>query len=92
MRGRAQPVQQPLWATPVPDTSRHRVLQRLATLLDLSGAVQRADAAFAPIGRPAIPVEQMLEAMLIGYLFGIPSDRQLVEVCAGGESAARHHH
>jgi len=89
MRGRAKPMQQPLWATPVPDTSRHRLLQRLATLLDLSGAVQRADGAFASTGRPSIPVEQMLKAMLIGYLFGIPSDRQLVEVCADS-LACRH--
>lgn len=82
MRGTVKPVQQPLWATPVPDTSRHRLLQRIAQLLDLSEAVRVAEGHFSPVGRPSIPVEQMLKAMLIGYLLGITSDRELVEVIA----------
>lgn len=82
MRGRAKPVQQPLWGTPVPDTSRRRLLQRLAGVLDLSEAVRLAEPYFAAGGRPSLPVEQMLKAMLVGYLLGVASDRQLVEVCA----------
>jgi transposase len=66
----------------VPNTSRHRLLQRIAQLLDLSEAVRVAEGRFAAIGRPSIPVEQMLKAMLLGYLFGICSDRRLVEECA----------
>jgi transposase len=82
MRGKTRPVQQPLWATPVPNTSRHRLLQQIKQLLDLSAAVQRAEPYFSGTGRPSIPVEQMLKAMLLGCLFGIAADRQLVEVCA----------
>ena len=82
MRGKVKPVQQPLWATPVPDTSRHRLLQRIGALLDLSEAVRLAEPYFADRGRPSVPVEQMIKAMLVGCLLGITTDRQLVEVCA----------
>jgi transposase len=82
MRGKAKPVQAPLWAAPVPDTSRHRLLRQISQLLDLAPAVRRAEPYFSATGRPSIPVEQMLKAMLLGCLFGIASDRQLVEACA----------
>ena len=82
MRGKVKPVQEPLWAPAVPDTGKHRLLQRIAQLLDLSEAVRVAEGRFSAIGRPSIPVEQMLQAMLLGYLFGICSDRRLVEECA----------
>jgi transposase len=82
MRGQTKPVQDQLWGPRVPDTSRHRLLQRIAFLLDLTEAVRFAENRFSAIGRPSIPVEQMLKAMLIGYLFGISSDRRLVEECA----------
>lgn len=33
---------------------------------------------YSPLGRPSIPPEQLLKAMLIGYLFGISSERRLM--------------
>ena len=33
---------------------------------------------YSPLGRPSIPPEQLLKAMLIGYLFGITSERRLM--------------
>ncbi len=37
------------------------------------------DAAYAKIGRPGIPPEQLLKAMLLRALFSIPSERRLME-------------
>lgn len=67
---------------PVPDTARRRLLLALEPLLDFGAARAAAAPFFAPRGRPAIPVERMLKAMLIGCLFGLTSDRRLAEECA----------
>lgn len=67
---------------PVPDTSKRRFLLALDPLLDFRAARDAAAPFFAAGGRPAIPVERMLKAMLIGVLFGIGSDRRLAEECA----------
>jgi transposase len=66
----------------VPDTAKRRLLLALEPLLDFSAARTAAAPYFADRGRPAIPVERMLKAMLIGCLFGISSDRRLAEECA----------
>lgn len=78
------PRQDPLFVvpSPVPDTARRRLLLALEPLLDFSAARAAAAPFFAERGRPAIPVERMLKAMLIGCLFGITSDRRLAEECA----------
>ena len=68
--------------SPVPDTAKRRLLLALEPLLDFSAARAAAAPFFADRGRPAIPVERMLKAMLIGCLFGINSDRRLAEECA----------
>jgi transposase len=68
--------------SPVPDTAKRRLLVALEPLLDFSAARAAAAPFFAAGGRPAIPVERMLKAMLIGCLFGISSDRRLAEECA----------
>lgn len=66
----------------VPDTAKRRLLLALEPLLDFTAARQAAAPFFAATGRPAIPVERMLKAMLVGCLFGIPSDRPLADECA----------
>ncbi|MFZ2641600.1 MAG: IS1182 family transposase [Verrucomicrobiia bacterium] len=78
------PRQDPLFVvpSPVPDTAKRRLLLALEPLLDFSAARAAAAPFFAERGRPAIPVERMLKAMLIGCLFGISSDRRLAEECA----------
>lgn len=68
--------------SPVPDTARRRLLLALEPLLEFTAARAAAAPFFAERGRPAIPVERMLKAMLIGCLFGISSDRRLAEECA----------
>jgi transposase len=67
---------------PVPDTAKRRLLVALEPLLDFTAARAAAVPFFAERGRPAIPVERMLKAMLIGCLFGLSSDRRLAEECA----------
>jgi transposase len=68
--------------SPVPDTAKRRLLLALEPLLDFRAARAAASPFFAERGRPAIPVERMLKAMLIGCLFGITSDRRLADECA----------
>ena len=68
--------------SPVPDTAKRRLLLALEPLLAFTAARAVAEPFFADRGRPAIPVERMLKAMLIGCLFGITSDRRLAEECA----------
>lgn len=68
--------------SPVPDTAKRRLLVALEPLLDFRAARAAAAPFFAERGRPAIPVERMLKAMLIGCLFDIKSDRRLAEECA----------
>ena len=45
-------------------------------LVDLSPAFERL---YAPIGRPSIPQEKLLRALLLQALFSIRSERQLME-------------
>ena len=74
--------------SPVPDTAKRRLLLALEPLLDFTAARAAAQPFFAANGRPAIPVERMLKAMLIGCLFGIPSDRRLAEECADSRACS----
>lgn len=34
---------------------------------------------YSDIGRPSIPPEQLVKAILVGYLFGVPSERRLMQ-------------
>jgi transposase len=47
-----------------------------ATLTDLSGVFARL---YAPLGRPSIPPEQLLRALLLQAFYSIRSERQLME-------------
>jgi len=66
----------------VPDSGKRELLRRLRQLIDWAGVREKARPFFARIGRPSIDPAVMVKMMLVGYLFGIPSDRRLVEECA----------
>lgn len=55
-----------------------RVIRRIAddVLRSMSGAF---DAAYAPMGRPSIPPERLMRALLLQAFYSIRSERQLVE-------------
>jgi len=55
-----------------------RVIRRIAdeVLVGMSGAF---DTAYAPLGRPSIPPERLLRALLLQAFYTIRSERQLVE-------------
>ena len=62
----------------VPQTHPLRVIRRIAddVLADMSGVF---DAAYAPLGRPSIPPERLLRALLLQAFYTIRSERQLME-------------
>src|SRR3981081_3834160 len=45
----------------------------------LSGLTARFEALYSPFGRPSIPPEQLLRAMLLQAFYSIRSERQLME-------------
>lgn len=62
----------------VPASHPLRVIRRIAdeVLAVMSGAF---DAAYAPLGRPSIPPERLLRALLLQAFYTIRSERQLME-------------
>lgn len=62
----------------VPKNHPLRVIRRIAddVLAGMSGAF---DAAYAPLGRPSIPPERLMRALLLQAFYTIRSERQLVE-------------
>ena len=62
----------------VPKDHPLRVIRRIAddVLAGMSGAF---DAAYAPLGRPSIPPERLMRALLLQAFHTIRSERQLVE-------------
>jgi len=67
---------------PVPDSGKRQLLRRLRQLVPWPAVREKARPFFADTGRPSIDPVVMVKMMLVGYLFGIPSDRRLVEECA----------
>jgi len=65
-----------------PDTLTRRLLQKIDGRIDFEFVRALAAPRFAERGRPSIDPVLMVKMMLIGHLFGIASDRQLVEECA----------
>src|SRR5260370_39756208 len=53
-------------------------LRRLRPLIDARAIRHVCRGLYAPIGRPSIPPEQLLLALVGGYLLSIPSERRLV--------------
>lgn len=55
------------------------LLRGIARVLDLSDLRQQLAPYYSPIGRPSLDPELMIRMLLIGYLYGIRSERRLVE-------------
>lgn len=65
-----------------PPTRPARLLQAISQQIDFEPLRKQVEPYFASAGRPSIDPVIMIKMMLLGYLFGVPSDRQLVEECA----------
>lgn len=84
MVGKRKP-QQVSFDSPVitaPHTRASELLRAINELIDLGFVRAMAEPYFAASGRPSIDPVVMLKMMLVGYLFGIESDRRLVDECA----------
>jgi len=55
------------------------LLRRVAAVLDLSDVRQHLAVYYSATGRPSLDPELMIRILLIGYLYGIRSERRLVE-------------
>jgi transposase len=55
------------------------LLRQVANILDLSDVRQKLAPYYSDIGRPSLDPELMIRMLLIGYLYGIRSERRLVE-------------
>lgn len=55
------------------------LLHRIAKVLDLSDVRQKLAPYYSAMGRPSLDPELMIRMLLIGYLYGIRSERRLVE-------------
>lgn len=55
------------------------LLRQIAKVLDLSGARQKLAPYYSTIGRPSLDPELTIRMLPIGYLYGIRSERRLVE-------------
>ncbi len=84
MQGRRGARQVELFVTvpQVPATPSRRLLQRIDELIDFEFVGDAVSFRFARRGRPSLDAVVMVKMMLIGCLFGIESDRRLVEECA----------
>ena len=81
MMGRLDDRQQPLFydfclEDHVPDD---HLLRQIAKVLDLSEVRQKLAPYYSDMGRPSLDPELMIRMLLIGYLYGIRSERRLVE-------------
>ena len=66
----------------VPDTPPAQLLERIGQSVDFDFIHALAAPYFAARGRPSVDPVVMVKMMLLGYLFGVPSDRQLASECA----------
>jgi transposase len=57
----------------------HHLLKRLDRCVDFSFVRERLRGAYSPLGRPSIDPEILLRLLLVGYLYGITSERRLME-------------
>jgi len=57
----------------------HHLLKRVDRHVDFSFVRERLKDAYSPVGRPSIDPEILLRMLLVGYLYGITSERRLVE-------------
>lgn len=59
----------------------HR-LRRLEAVLDLSSVQKLCSPYYSPTGQPSIDPVVLFKIMLLGYLYGITSERRLAEECS----------
>jgi transposase len=57
----------------------HHLLRRIDRYVDFSFVRERLRGAYSSMGRPSIDPEILLRLLLVGYLYGITSERRLVE-------------
>ena len=57
----------------------HHLLRRIDHYVDFSFVRERLRGAYSSMGRPSIDPEILLRLLLVGYLYGITSERRLVE-------------
>ncbi len=81
MMGRRDDRQQPLFydfclEDHVPDD---HLLRQVAKVLDLSGVRRKLAPYYSDMGRPSLDPELMIRMLLVGYLYGLRSERRLVE-------------
>ena len=55
------------------------LLRRIDAAVDFSFVRDRLHRAYSPIGRPSIDPEVLVRLLLVGYLYGISSERRLME-------------
>jgi transposase len=55
------------------------LLRRVDCALDLAGVRAQLAASYSRIGRPSVDPDVLLRLLLVGYLYGITSERRLVE-------------
>lgn len=58
---------------------QEHILRAIERAIDWSLIRRRLARYYSDTGRPSIPPEQLVKAMLLGYLFGIPSERRLMQ-------------
>jgi len=57
----------------------HHLLRRIDRYVDFSFVRERLRGAYSHMGRPSIDPEILLRLLLVGYLYGITSERRLME-------------
>src|ERR1700733_9499895 len=58
---------------------KDHLLRKIADVLDLSEVRQKLAPYYSAMGRPSLDPELMIRMLLVGYLYGIRSERRLVE-------------
>jgi len=58
---------------------KDHLLRKIAGVLDLSVVRQKLAPYYSAMGRPSLDPELMIRMLLVGYLYGIRSERRLVE-------------
>src|SRR5829696_1390598 len=82
MRGRRDPQPSLFYALDVEDRIRpDHPLRPLKAAVDrlLAGSSDRFDAAYSQTGRPGVPPERLVKALLLMALYSVRSERQLIE-------------
>lgn len=55
------------------------ILRRIEQAVDFSVIDRRTEGLYSPTGRPSVPPQVLVRMMVVGYLFGITSERRLCQ-------------